>query len=154
MFENLIRKFLIENQSCIVLRGTNNPHAIEEEQSRNGALLLQMQSQLPQERLEQIAHYSPPTYLQDTSSLPQIHPAELEYFEDVQGEEIKIKHTRTVFSPRHFGNRLNFKFDVTDIGEDDIPLLALFCKAVPQMGYKGVKEEAYRELVNTYLGKL
>lgn len=59
-----------------------------------------------------------------------------------------------MFSPRHFGNKLTFKFDLTDIGEEDIPLLTLFCKAFPQMGYKNVTDKAYRALLETYVGKI
>ena len=68
-------------------------------------------------------------------------------FEDPSGETIKIADIKTVFSPRHYGNRFTFKFDMTDINEDDIPILALFCKAFPQMGYKTVNDKVYSALL-------
>ena len=46
---------------------------------------------------------------------------------------------RTVFNERTFGNKFVFKFDLTDLGDEDIPILALFCKAFPRMGYKTMK---------------
>jgi hypothetical protein len=67
---------------------------------------------------------------------------------------MKIADIKTIFSPRHHNNKLTFKFDVTDIGEDDIPLLALFCKAFPKMGYKTVSDKAYNALLEAYIAKL
>jgi hypothetical protein len=131
---------LIENNNYIVLRGSNNPHIIEYENNRNRSLLIQMQNTLGPEKLNEISNYSPPNFLQDIASLPSVAPSELESFEDLPGEEEKIGKIRTVFNERSFGNRFIFKFDLTDLGDEDIPILALFCKAFPRMGYKTMKK--------------
>lgn len=70
------------------------------------------------------------------------------------GEEIKIGEVRTIYSMRHFGNKFTFKFDLTDVGEEDIPLLAVFCKAFPEMGSRAVTDKAYSALLETYISKL
>lgn len=50
---------------------------------------------------------------------------------------------RTVFSERSFGNKIVVKFDLTDLGDEDIPILPLFCQAFPRMGYRTLKKESY-----------
>ena len=65
----------------------------------------------------------------------------------MNGEEIKIKNIKTIYNPKYFGNKLVFKFDLTDIGDEDLPLLALFCKAFPEMGFKNVTDQAYKALI-------
>lgn len=47
-----------------------------------------------------------------------------------------------------------FKFDLTDLGQDDIPILPLFCKAFPEMGYKTMKSESYQGILEHYINKL
>jgi Zn-dependent M16 (insulinase) family peptidase len=135
-----VRKYLIDNNNYIVLRGANNPHIIEYENNRNRSLLIHMQKNLTSDRIQEITDYVSPNYLQDLGSLPSISPSELECFEDLPGEEEVIGKIRTVYNPRVQGNKFTFKFDLTDLGEEDIPILALFCKAFPQMGYKTMKK--------------
>jgi hypothetical protein len=44
------------------------------------------------------------------------------------------------FTDSHHINKLIFKFDITDIEEEDIPLLPAFCEAFPKMGYNEIKD--------------
>lgn len=74
IFEELLRKFILDNQDYIVLRGFNNPDIIELEDNRNRALLAQMQLSLPTSKLTELAAYNSPNLLQDFSRLPEINP--------------------------------------------------------------------------------
>lgn len=145
---------MIDNTNYIVLRGANNPHIIEYENNRNKSLLIQWQKSLSNDKIREISDYVPPNILQDIGSLPSVAPSELECFEDLPGEEETIGKVRTVYNQRIQGNRFTFKFDLTDLGDEDIPILSLFCKTFPLMGCKTMKKESYQGLLDSYIGSI
>ena len=62
---------------------------------------------------------------------------------------------KTIWAPKWGGlSKVTVKFDATDIGEESIAVLPVLCKAVPAMGYVGVREEAYRKILETYVADI
>ncbi len=46
------------------------------------------------------------------------------------------------------------KSDVSDLSEDSLPFVQLFCKAFSKMGTKAIKDHAYNELINNFINQI
>ena len=139
IFEQLIQKYLIDNEFYIRIWGQYTRNLIEGLERVKEKKLEQIYSRITPSELENIQNYTQPTLLQDVSLLPKVSLNELELFSEGELSSPSIINGIKVYHNSIPNNiKLTVKYDITDIEEEQIKLLPVVCSVFPSMGSKSI----------------
>lgn len=151
MFGELIQKYLLTNNNYLRVIGRKNPNLTEDLTARNHEQLQLIKKALTSEEKTKLLGFKPSTEVQDPSSLPLIQPADFEFLEESMKKEVEIAGVKTTFVSTGSLPSITIRFDITDLEEEYINALEVYCKALPQMGYRGIDQPTYQAFLDRFV---
>ncbi len=79
---------------------------------------------------------------------------DLEFCDELAPEISEVNGIAEWFSESRRGTKVNFKFDITDIEEQDLNMLGVFCKCFPAMGSKSLQSSNLQGALHKYFNRL